>query len=80
MITYIIILILIGLNITSCARLFNLEPRTLYYAQQKEERVMTNMRLPPVPRDKLENQYDLLMKYFTSIPPKSGKLKILYYR
>lgn len=37
---------------------------------------MSNMKLPATPRDKLEQQYDLLTKYFDTIPPKSGKFKI----
>ena len=72
MISFWIILILIGLNITASAKLFDLAPRALFYAQQKEHRIITNMRLPPVPRDKLDNQYELLMNYFATIPPKSG--------
>lgn len=64
----------LGLNITSCARLFNLDPSTLFRAQKKEERVITNMTLPPVPRDQGEPHYPLLVKFFDTIPPKSGKL------
>lgn len=62
-----------GLNVSSCARLFNLDPSTLHKAQKKENSVIENMKLPPVPRDKLENQYELLVKYFDTIPPKSGE-------
>lgn len=62
----------VGLNVHSCARLFDLDPSSLFKAQKKEGRKMENMKLPPVPRDKLENQYELLTKYFDSIPPKSG--------
>ena len=68
----------LGLNVHSCARLFNIDPSGLFKAQKKEGRTMGNMKLPPVPRDKLENQYELLMKYFESIPPKSGTFKILF--
>lgn len=36
------------------------------------------MSLPPVPRDKLDKQYELLVKYFASVPPKSGKILQLF--
>jgi hypothetical protein len=65
----------LGLNIHSCARLFNIAPYSVFKAQKKEDRVMENMKLPPVPRDKLDRQYVLLTKFFDSIPPKSGKIK-----
>jgi hypothetical protein len=32
------------------------------------------MSLPPVPRDKGEPHYALLVKFFETIPPKSGKV------
>lgn len=67
----------LGLNRASCARLFNLNESTLFRAQQKEDRVLTNMKLSPVPRDKGEEQYELLTSYFESIPPKSGKFEHL---
>ena len=62
----------LGLNLASCARLFGLDESTLYRAQQKKEyREISQMSLLPVPRDKGEEHYELLMKYFESIPPKS---------
>lgn len=70
---YIVKYLLLGLNHASCARLFNLDESTLFRAQQKEDRVITNMKLSPVPRDKGEEHYELLMKYFETISPKSGK-------
>jgi hypothetical protein len=64
----------LGLTNTQAAEAFGVTPRAIANARNDEsgEKEFTDLALPKIARDKLEQQRPVLVSYFKQVPPVSG--------